>query len=133
MSRSARSPAFSVICSAAASVSTWRQTCCSRFRLSCSCLDADLLVLVLLLLERRDRALEPLGGGRVGRGVLAQHVGVTPQAAPARDDLFERLLGADQLLELGGERLEPADRRLRQQAPPLADPRTRGTHPGTGG
>ncbi len=36
MSLNARSPAFSDICSAAASVSTCRATCWSRFRLSCS-------------------------------------------------------------------------------------------------
>ena len=36
ISRSARSPAFSVSCSAEASVSICRQNCCSRRRLSCS-------------------------------------------------------------------------------------------------
>ena len=64
MSRSARSPAFSVSGSAAASASTCRQICCSRRRLSCSCLARTCWCSLLLLFERRHRALQPLGGQR---------------------------------------------------------------------
>ena len=75
---------------------------------------------MLFLLERGDRALEPFGSAWIRRRMFAQDVGVTPQTAPARDDLFERLLGADQLLEFRGERLETGDRCLREHAPAFA-------------
>jgi hypothetical protein len=78
-----------------------------------------LLMLLLLLLEARDDPLEPLGRAGIRPGMLAQHVGVAPQAAPAGDDLLERLIRGNELLELGRQRLEAAGRRVRQRAPPL--------------
>ena len=133
MSRSARSPALSESCSLDG----------QRLHLPADLLQApqvvlflpgaQLLLLVLLLLERGDRALEPLGGLGIRRRVLAQHVGVAPQAAPARDDLVDRLLGRDQLLELGGQRLQAAGSGLRPASGGARDRRTRGTRPGTGG
>jgi len=45
-------------------------------------LRAELLMLVLLLLERRDRLLEPCARVGVGRRVFAQDVGVAPEASP---------------------------------------------------
>ena len=120
MSRSARSPALSVIGSPAASVSTCRQSCCSRRRLSCSCLARTCWCCCSFSSSAATARSSRSAGLRVGRRVLAQHVGVAPQAAPARDDLLERLLGGQQLLELGRQRLEPADRGLGQHAPALA-------------
>ena len=77
-------------------------------------------LLLLFLLDRGDRAFEPIGGLGVGLGVLAQHLGVASQPAPARDELLRRNLGGHELLELRGQRLQPARRRLRQHPPPLA-------------
>ena len=64
---------------------------------------ACLLVLVLLLLENRNRSLEALGRNQIGRCVLAQHVCIAAQPAPARHHVVHRLLGCRELFELGGE------------------------------
>ena len=79
-----------------------------------------LLIQQLLFFERRDRVLEPFGRRRVGRCVLAQDVGIAPQPAPARHHFLGRLIRGEELLELGGQRLEPAGRGFGQHAPPLA-------------
>ena len=52
-------------------------------------LGAGLLVLQLFLFESRDGPLEPLGRHQVGRRVLAQHVRIAAQAAPARDHIVD--------------------------------------------
>src|SRR5258705_3819158 len=79
-----------------------------------------LLVLLLFLLEGRDRLLEARARVGIGGGVLPEHVRVAPEAAPPGDNLFERLRRGDQLFELRGERLETTHGRLRQHPPPLA-------------
>src|SRR4030095_7201631 len=81
---------------------------------------ALLLVVVLPLLARRNRLLQPCACFRIGRQVLAQHVGIAAQPAPPRHNLFERLRRRQQLFELGGERLEAPGSRLRQHPAPLA-------------
>ena len=81
---------------------------------------ASLLVFDLFLLESGDGAFESLGRNQIGRGVFAQHVGIPAQPTPARDHIFHRLFRRSELLELGGERLEPADRRFGEQPSALA-------------
>src|SRR2546426_544812 len=46
----------------------------------------QLLMLVLFLLERRNRLLQPRAGAGIRGGVIAKHVRIAPQAAPSRDD-----------------------------------------------
>ena len=53
--------------------------------------------------------------------MLAQHVGVPTQPAPARDDLLVWLAGGNQLLQLRGQGLEAAGSGRGQQSPPLAN------------
>ena len=48
-------------------------------------------MLVLFLLERRDGLFESRARLGVGGGMLAQHVRIAAETAPARDDLLERL------------------------------------------
>ena len=79
-----------------------------------------LLILQFLLFECRDRTLEPFGGAHVRRRVLAQDVGVAPQSAPARHHFLDGLIRSQELLELGGQRFEPAGRGFGQHSPPLA-------------
>ena len=52
--------------------------------------------------------------------MLAQDVGIAPQAAPARHHFLDRLIARHQLLELGRQRLQPPAGRLRQHPTPLA-------------
>ena len=83
-------------------------------------LRARLLILELFLLEGGDRALEPLGSRHIRRGVLTEHVGITAQPAPPRDNFLDWLIGRQQLFELRRQRLEPAGRSLGEHTTPFA-------------
>ena len=91
-------------------------------------------LLLLLLLEQRNGALEPLGRVRIGRRVLAQHVGVAPQSAPARDDLVRRLIATPASCSSSVASVSSrAAAAAGEQAAPLAILERRGTRPGTCG
>ena len=92
-----------------------------------------LLVRPLTFLERGDRPREPLAGLRIRVGVLEEHVGVTTQPPPARDQFFERLRRRHQMLQLVGQGAEPSSRGRRERAPAFTLRRSCGTRPGSGG
>ena len=120
MSRRARVPALSVICSAGS----------QRFRMATQLLETPEVVLallgayrrllVLLFLQKGHGALQALRRVRIRLGVLAKDISIAPQPAPSRDDIVRRLLGRGELLQLSGQRFQPCCRRLRKQAATLA-------------
>ena len=75
---------------------------------------------LLALLERGHGLLQPVRRDWVGLRVLAKHVGVATQAAPARHDLLHRLDRRGELSELVGERVQTCGGGLRQSAAALA-------------
>ena len=95
MSVSARSPALSVSCSLAASVSTCRHSCWRRFRLSCSCLALTCWCSCSLssstATARSTRSAAPGLASAISRSTSASRRSI----APAGQHLGQRLLGRD--------------------------------------
>ncbi len=88
-------------------------------------------MLLFLFLDGRDRLLEAVRGVGVGGGMLPQHVCVAPETTPPCDDFFQRLVRGNQLLELGGQRLQaprgrpgkhPAALAILERSAPILEP-----------